>query len=79
MDILDSTAYIEMIGNVGFPILITLILLRTILSGFNKRLDSLDKRLIQLNKTMTMIVKAIDQERIKENETQSKQHFRNDT
>lgn len=62
MDTFDLTGYVELIGNVGFPIVVTLILLRTILSNFNKRLDALEKRLVQLNKTMMMIVKALDRE-----------------
>lgn len=62
MDTIDITAYIQMIGNLGFPIVISLILLRTILGSFNKRLDSLDKRLTQLNKTMLLITRALDKQ-----------------
>ncbi|MEK3881017.1 hypothetical protein [Paenibacillus sp. FSL M7-0420] len=67
MDILDVTNYTELIGNIGFPILIALILLRTLLGSFNKRLDSLDKRLTQLNKTMTLILKILEKDRSSSN------------
>ncbi|SDS43138.1 hypothetical protein SAMN05444162_1462 [Paenibacillaceae bacterium GAS479] len=76
MDTLDLTSYIELIGNVGFPILIALILLRTLLDSFNKRLDSLDKRLTQLNKTITLIIKALDKEN---RNVETTKHVQNDS
>lgn len=51
----------QLIGTVGFPSLVAIILLKTLLGNFNKRLDTLDKRLVQLNKTLVMIVRVLNQ------------------
>lgn len=42
---MDLQAVIQLIGNVGFPITLCLILLQTILVKFNKQMDGLEKRL----------------------------------
>jgi hypothetical protein len=51
----------SLIGSIGFPSLIAIILLRNVLGNFNRRLDKLDKRLIQLNKSIVMVAKRLDQ------------------
>lgn len=51
----------SLIGSIGFPSLISIILLRNVLGNFNRRLDKLDKRLIQLNKSIVMVAKRLDQ------------------
>lgn len=56
---MDIQVLVQLIGNVGFPIAISLILLQTILVKFNKQMDGLEKRLAQLDKTMNVFVKAI--------------------
>jgi len=49
-----------LIGTVGFPSLIAIILLRSVLGNFNQRLDDLDKRLIQLNKSILLVDKTLN-------------------
>ncbi|WP_366291715.1 hypothetical protein [Paenibacillus sp. AN1007] len=51
---------IQLIGNVGFPIALCLILLQSILVKFNKQMDGLEKRLAQLDKTINMMVRTFD-------------------
>lgn len=53
---MDLQAFIQLIGNVGFPIALCLMLLQTILVKFNKQMDGLEKRLAQLDKTMNLLV-----------------------
>ncbi|MCG7379345.1 hypothetical protein MH215_20295 [Paenibacillus sp. ACRSA] len=52
----------SLIGTVGFPILVAIILLRTVLGDFNKRLDTLDQRLVQLNKSINLVAKTLKEE-----------------
>lgn len=54
---MDLQAIVQLVGNVGFPIALSLILLQTILVKFNKQMDALEKRLAQLDKTMNVLVK----------------------
>ncbi|XOI98811.1 hypothetical protein ACMX2M_23725 [Paenibacillus polymyxa] len=49
----------SLIGTVGFPSLIAIILLRSVLVNFSQRLDGLDKRLIQLNKSILLVDKTL--------------------
>ncbi|ASA22508.1 hypothetical protein [Paenibacillus donghaensis] len=58
---MDLQVIVQLIGNVGFPIAMSLILLQTILIKFNKQMDGLEKRLAQLDKTMNVLVKAFHQ------------------
>lgn len=58
---MDLQAVIQLIGNVGFPIALCLILLQTLLVKFNKQMDGLEKRLAQLDKTMNLMVKTFHQ------------------
>jgi hypothetical protein len=58
---MDLETLVQLIGNVGFPIALSLILLQTILIKFNKHLNMLEKRLAQLDKTMNVFVKAFNQ------------------
>lgn len=51
----------QIIGTIGFPPLVAILLLKYLLGHFNQRLDTLDKRLVQLNKTMVMVEKALNQ------------------
>jgi hypothetical protein len=51
----------QIIGTVGFPSLVAIILLQSLLGNFNKRLDNLDEQLAQLNKTLVMIVKVLNE------------------
>ncbi|MNI70821.1 YvrJ protein family protein [compost metagenome] len=60
---MDVQGLIQLIGNVGFPIALSLILLQTILVKFNKQMDSLEKRLAQLDKTMNLIIRTLHQEK----------------
>lgn len=60
---MDIQVLIQLIGNVGFPIALSLILLQTILVKFNKQMDSLEKRLAQLDKTMNLIIRTLHQEK----------------
>lgn len=55
----DFELIVQLIGNVGFPIALSVILLQTILVKFNKQMESLEKRLNQLDKTMNMFVKGM--------------------
>ncbi|ETT49889.1 hypothetical protein C162_12691 [Paenibacillus sp. FSL R7-269] len=58
---MDLQAVVQLIGNVGFPIALSLILLQTILIKFTKQMDGLEKRLAQLDKTMNLMVKTYHQ------------------
>ncbi|MEK5586622.1 hypothetical protein MKZ21_30655 [Paenibacillus sp. FSL P2-0536] len=58
---MDLQAVVQLIGNVGFPIALSLILLQTILVKFNKQMDGLEKRLAQLDKTMNLLVRTFHQ------------------
>ncbi|WP_063568372.1 hypothetical protein [Paenibacillus sp. O199] len=58
---MDLQAVVQLIGNVGFPIALCLILLQTLLVKFNKQMDGLEKRLAQLDKTMNLMVKTFHQ------------------
>ncbi|MFB5268607.1 YvrJ family protein [Paenibacillus enshidis] len=58
---MDLQAAVQLIGNVGFPIAISLILLQTIIVKFNKQMEGLEKRLAQLDKTMNLLVRTIHQ------------------
>ncbi|MBT2293057.1 hypothetical protein J7E73_28885 [Paenibacillus albidus] len=58
---MDLQSLVQLIGNVGFPIVLSLILLQTILVKFNKQMDGLDKRLAQLDKTMNLFVRTFHQ------------------
>jgi hypothetical protein len=51
----------QLIGTIGFPSLVAIILLRTVIGNFNKRLDVLDKRLVQLNKSIAMVAKTMNE------------------
>lgn len=55
---MDIQAIVQLIGNVGFPIALSLVLLQTILVKFNKQMDGLEKRLAQLDKTMNLLVRT---------------------
>ncbi|MEK3760070.1 hypothetical protein MKZ07_16660 [Paenibacillus sp. FSL P4-0338] len=58
---MDLQAVVQLIGNVGFPIALSLILLQTILIKFTKQMDGLEKRLAQLDKTINLMVKTYHQ------------------
>ncbi|MFB4321602.1 YvrJ family protein [Priestia sp. BR_2] len=58
---MEFEAFVQLIGNVGFPIALSLILLQTILVKFNKQMDTLEKRLGQLDKTMNLLVRTVYQ------------------
>lgn len=58
---MDLQAVVQLIGNVGFPIALSLMLLQTILIKFTKQMDGLEKRLAQLDKTMNLMVKTYHQ------------------
>ncbi|WP_342437973.1 hypothetical protein NSS79_01260 [Paenibacillus sp. FSL L8-0436] len=58
---MDLQAVVQLIGNVGFPIALSLMLLQTILVKFNKQMDGLEKRLAQLDKTMNLILRTFHQ------------------
>ncbi|MDN8593195.1 hypothetical protein Q0V21_31180 [Paenibacillus sp. 11B] len=64
MENLSMESIGALIGTVGFPCLVAIILLRTVLVNFNKRLDTLDKRLIQLNKSIVMVAKTLKSEEL---------------
>ncbi|WP_342551567.1 hypothetical protein [Paenibacillus sp. FSL R7-0652] len=57
---MDLQAVVQLIGNVGFPIALCLILLQSILVKFNKQMDGLEKRLAQLDKTINMMVRTFE-------------------
>ncbi|WP_025680008.1 hypothetical protein [Paenibacillus massiliensis] len=61
MDSLSAEQISTLIGTVGFPSLIAIILLRSVLGNFNQRLDDLDKRLLQLNKSIMLVDKTLHQ------------------
>ncbi|WP_342553770.1 hypothetical protein [Paenibacillus sp. FSL R7-0652] len=54
----------SLIGTVGFPILVAIILLRTLLGDFIKRLDTLDQRLVQLNKSINLVAETLKEDAI---------------
>lgn len=58
---MDLQVVVQLIGNVGFPIALSLILLQTILKKFEKEMEALEKRLSQLDKTMNLLVKTVYQ------------------
>ncbi|MEC0170914.1 hypothetical protein [Paenibacillus graminis] len=58
---MDLPSLIQLVGNVGFPIALSLILLQTILVKFNRQIEGLEKRLSQLDKTINMLVKTSHQ------------------
>lgn len=58
---MDLQVAVQLIGNVGFPITISLILLQTILVKFNKQMEGLEKRLAQLDQTMNLLGKTMPQ------------------
>jgi hypothetical protein len=58
---MDLQAVVQLIGNVGFPIALSLILLQTILVKFSKQMEGLEKRLAQLDKTMNLFVRTFHQ------------------
>lgn len=58
---MDIQVLVQLIGNVGFPIAVSLILLQTILVKFNKQMEGLEKRLVQLDRTMNVLVKTFPQ------------------
>ncbi|MNI63051.1 YvrJ protein family protein [compost metagenome] len=58
---MDLQSLVQLVGNVGFPIALSLILLQTILVKFNRQMEGLEKRLSQLDKTMNMLVKTFHQ------------------
>ncbi|KGP78131.1 MULTISPECIES: hypothetical protein [Paenibacillus] len=60
MDTISLENLGALIGTVGFPSLIAIILLRSVLGNFNQRLDDLDKRLIQLNKSILLVDKTLN-------------------
>ncbi|RCX20401.1 hypothetical protein DFP94_103126 [Fontibacillus phaseoli] len=55
---MELQTFVELIGNVGFPIALSLILLQSILVRFTKQMDALEKRLAQLDKTINLMVKT---------------------
>lgn len=67
---------IQLISNVGFPMAIALILLQTILIKFNKQMEGLEKRLEQLNKTIKIMIDAINTDKISEIPQKSNQKRR---
>ncbi|KWX70635.1 hypothetical protein JI735_32085 [Paenibacillus sonchi] len=58
---MDLQSLVQLVGNVGFPIALSIILLQTILVTFNRQVEGLEKRLSQLEKTMNMLVKTFHQ------------------
>ncbi|WP_025693308.1 hypothetical protein [Paenibacillus zanthoxyli] len=58
---MDLQTVVQLIGNVGFPIALSLILLQTILIKFNKQMEGLEKRLAQLDKTMNLLLRTFHQ------------------
>ncbi len=58
---MDLQSLVQLVGNVGFPIALSLILLQTILVKFNRQMEGLEKRLSQLDKTMNILVKTFHQ------------------
>lgn len=69
---MDTQALVQLIGNVGFPIALSLILLQSILVKFNKQMDGLEKRLAQLDKTMNLLLRSFHQKSIKESSSEEK-------
>lgn len=63
----------QFISAVGFPSLVAIILLRTVIGNFNKKLDQLDKRLLQLNKSVIMVVKTMNLFTKQSQQTQTEQ------
>ncbi|WP_215164099.1 YvrJ family protein [Paenibacillus sp. ISL-20] len=71
---MEFEAFVQLIGNVGFPITLSLILLQTILVKFNKQMDALEKRLGQLDKTMNLLVRSYYQSSPPPPQTKEKDH-----
>lgn len=69
---MDTQALVQLIGNVGFPIALSLILLQSILVKFNKQMDGLEKRLAQLDKTMNLLLRSFHQKSIKVSSSEEK-------
>ncbi|WP_019637638.1 hypothetical protein [Paenibacillus fonticola] len=67
---MDLQTTIQVIGNVGFPIALCLILLQSILIQFNKQLDGLDKRLAQLDKTINTLIRTFHQKEAAKSSTE---------
>ncbi|MNJ47058.1 YvrJ protein family protein [compost metagenome] len=67
---MDLQSTIQVIGNVGFPIALCLILLQSILIQFNKQLDGLDKRLAQLDKTINTLIRTFHQKEAAKSSTE---------
>ncbi|MGG4343675.1 YvrJ family protein [Paenibacillus lautus] len=68
---MDIQSIVQLVGNVGFPIALSLILLQTILVKFNKQMESLEKRLGQLDKTMNLFVRTYHQGNIQDKKDDS--------
>ena len=60
MEGLSLTNIGSLIGTIKFQSLIAIILLRNVLGNFNRRLDKLDKRLVQLNKSIVLMAKTLN-------------------
>lgn len=69
---MDTQALVQLIGNVGFPIALSLILLQSILVKFNKQMDGLEKRLAQLDKTMNLLLQSFHQKSMKQSSSEEK-------
>lgn len=67
---MDTQALVQLIGNVGFPITLSLILLQSILVKFNKQMDGLERRLAQLDKTMNLLLRSFHQNGVKESSSE---------
>lgn len=73
MDSISLESIGALIGTVGFPCLVAIILLRQVLGNFNQRLDTLDKRLVQLNKSIVMVAKTLKNDETFVDQTDSKE------
>lgn len=49
----------QLIGSVGFPIAVSLILLQTVLTKFNKQMEGLEQRIDKLNTSIDSLVEII--------------------
>ncbi|MCM3128875.1 YvrJ family protein [Paenibacillus provencensis] len=49
----------QLIGSVGFPIAVSLILLQTVLTKFNKQMEGLEQRIDKLNTSIDSLVETI--------------------
>lgn len=52
MDNTQPVDYIQLVSNVGFPIVVSIILLKGLLTGVNQRLDKLDSTLNEFIQTV---------------------------